>query len=222
VLAQTAKRFASWSAVGTWMLINNIDVTLLRTSGFWYGVRETTWTVGKFALVLFCCSWACGRLIAHLSRNARFSMAILFVIMSLFVNIVDLTAYARVDLLHTNDKYFPNGAVFANAFYRVWFPLIVYATTVLAPSFLGFMRAKPKRRQPKALSILFTFSTAVVILGLIQQRWVLLDLWSWHVIPASYMSFPNVLPFASIGSACFLLMDLGVRINRHSAKGTGG
>ena len=83
LLAQTARDFASWSAIYSWMLINNTDAALLRSAGFWYGAREYSWVVAKFALVLFCCSWACGRLVAQLSRNARLSVGFLFVITSL-------------------------------------------------------------------------------------------------------------------------------------------
>jgi hypothetical protein len=56
VLSQTAKDFARWSAVYSWMLVNNTDAALLRDPGFWYGAREYSWAIGEFAFVLFCCS----------------------------------------------------------------------------------------------------------------------------------------------------------------------
>jgi hypothetical protein len=77
LLSQTARDFVGWSAVYSWMLINNTDAALMRNAGFWYGAGEYSWMIGKFAFILFCCSWACWRLIAKLSRNARLSMAIL-------------------------------------------------------------------------------------------------------------------------------------------------
>jgi hypothetical protein len=54
----------------------------------------------------------------------------LFLITSFFVNIISVPSHARAFLVHTNDKYFPNGAVFALSFYRVWFPLIIYPNRV--------------------------------------------------------------------------------------------
>jgi|HubBroStandDraft_6_1064221.scaffolds.fasta_scaffold127347_2 hypothetical protein len=71
VLSQTAREFAGWSAVYSWMLVNNTDAALLRNAGFWNGALEYSWTIGKFGIVLFCCSWACGRLIAQFSGRAR-------------------------------------------------------------------------------------------------------------------------------------------------------
>ena len=154
VLSQTAKEYAGWSAVYSWMLINNTDATLLKTTGFWNGALECSWVIGKFGLILFCCSWACGRLIAQLSRNARFSVGMLFLVTSFFVNIIGIPPHARSFLVHTNDRYFPNGPVFALSFYRVWFPLIVYAITVLVPLLLGMIQTKESIRKPKAVSIL--------------------------------------------------------------------
>jgi hypothetical protein len=211
VLSQTAKDFAGWSAVYSWMLINNTDAALLRDPGFWYGARESSGAIGKFAFVLFCCSWACGRLIAQLSRNARLSMGLLFAVTSFFMNIVGLPSHARASLLHTNDKYFPNGAVFAHLFYRDWFPAIVYAITVLIPFFLGIVQTEPSVRKSKALRILFSCSTTLVLVGLIEQRWLLMELWSWQIIPVRLVHLPNLLPVASICPACFLLIELGKR-----------
>lgn len=215
VLSQSARGFSAWSAVYCWMLINNTDAALLRSAGFWYQVQESSWAVGKSAFVLFCCSWACGRLIAKASRNARLSMAMLFVFMSLFVSFSGVPFHARAFLLHTNDKYFPNGAVFANSFYRDWFPLIVYAITVLAPFLMGIVQTEPRVQQSKAVSVLFSCSIAFVLVGLIEQRWLLMELWSWQIIPDPLVHLPNLLPFASIGPACFLLIGLGKRWSGH-------
>ena len=107
LLSQTAREFARWSAVYSWILVNNTDATLLRNAGFWHGAVEYSWTIGKFGIVLFCCSWACGRLIAQLSRKARLSAGMLFLITSFFVNIIGIPSHARASLAHTNDKYFP-------------------------------------------------------------------------------------------------------------------
>lgn len=211
MLSQTARYFAGWSAVYSWMLVDNTDAVLLRNPGFWYGAREYSWVAVKFAFVLFCCSWACGRLIAQLSRKARLSMALLFVVTSLFVNIVGLPSHVPAPQFHTNDKYFPNGPVFAHVFYRVWFPLIVYAITVLLPFILGIVQTKPGVRQSRALSILFRCSTALVLIALIEQQWLLMELWSWQIIPIRLVHSPNLLPLASIGPACLLVIELGKR-----------
>jgi len=43
VLSQTAREFARWSAVYSWMLVNNTDAALLRNAGFWRGALEYSW-----------------------------------------------------------------------------------------------------------------------------------------------------------------------------------
>jgi hypothetical protein len=211
VLSQTAREFAGWSAVYSWMLVNNTDAALLRNAGFWNGALEYSWTIGKFGIVLFCCSWACGRLIAQLSRKARLSVGMLFLITSFFVNIIGIPSHARAFLVNTNDKYFPNGAVFALSFYRVWFPLIIYAITVLVPLFLGIIQTKTSVRRSKAFNLLSSCCTVLVIVGLIDQPWLLIELWSWQIIPASLVHLPYLLPFASIGPAFYLLIGLRKR-----------
>jgi hypothetical protein len=166
VLSQTAREFAGWSAVYSWMLVNNTDAALLRNAGFWNGALEYSWTIGKFGIVLFCCSWACGRLIAQLSRKARLSVGMLFLITSFFVNIIGIPSHARAFLVHTNDKYFPNGAVFALSFYRVWFPLIIYAITVLVPLFLGIIQTKTSVRRSKAFNLLSSCCASSISLAI--------------------------------------------------------
>lgn len=220
VLSQTAREFAGWSAVYSWMLINNTDASLLKNAGFWNGALECSWAIGKFGLILFCCSWACGRLIAQLSRNVRFSVGMLFLITSFFVNIIGIPSHARAFLLHTNDKYFPNGPAFAISFYRVWFPLIVHAITVLLPVFLGMIQIKTSVRKSKAVSILSGSLTALVIIGLIEQPWLLREMWSWKMIPIQLMHLPYLLPFAAIGPACYLFIGLGRRLFANSKTDT--
>ena len=218
VLSQTARDFAGWSAVYSWMLINNTDVAMLRSPGFWSGVWESSWVIGKFAFVLFCCSWACGRLIAQLSRKARLSMALLFMLTSFFVIIVGIPSHARAFLLHSDNRYFPNEAVFANVFYREWFPLMVNAITVLVPLLLGFAHGEPADRKSKALRVFLYCATALVIVGLIEQPWLLMEMWSWQMIPVRFLTLPSILPFASVGPACLLLVELGKRSVQRPSK----
>lgn len=211
VLSQTAKDFAGWSAIYSWMLINNTDVAMLRSPGFWSGVWESSWVIGKFAFVLFCCSWACGRLIAQLSRKARLSMAFLFMLTSFFVIVVGIPSHARALLPNSNDRYFPNEAVFANVFYREWFPLIVGAITVFVPLLLGIAHREPADRKSKALRVFLYGATAFVIVGLVGQPWLLMEMWSWQMIPVRFLTLPSILPLASVGPACLLLVELGNR-----------
>jgi hypothetical protein len=209
VLSQTARHFACWSAIYSWMLINNTNGALLRNAGFWSGVRENGLEIGKFAFILLCCSWTCGRLVAKLSCNARISMAFAFVLTSLFANIFEIPSPIPAFMPNTNGNYFPNGPVFANLFYRSWFPLMIYAITVLVPLLLGFIHEKSAVPKSKALDILFYCSTALVVVGLFEQRWLLIEMWSWQIIPVRLLSLPNLLPFASVGPTCLLLLELG-------------
>ncbi|AEU34485.1 hypothetical protein [Granulicella mallensis] len=211
VLSQTAREFAGWAAVYSWMLINNTDATLLRTPGFWHGALEYGGAIVKFGLVLFCCSWVCGRLIAKLSRHTRLSMGLLLLVISLLVNIIGIPSHARAFLIHANDRYFPNGPVFALAFYRTWFPLILFVLTVLIPFLLAMIPTKTSIRESKPVSILLSCSTVFVTVGLMEQPWLLREIWSWQIIPAPWVHLPYLLPFASIGPACYLLWRFGQR-----------
>jgi hypothetical protein len=46
LLSQTAREFARWSAVYSWMLVNNTDAALLKNAGFWHGALKYSWTIG--------------------------------------------------------------------------------------------------------------------------------------------------------------------------------
>jgi hypothetical protein len=212
LLSQTARQFAGWSAVYSWMLVNNTDANLLKTAGFWQGAVEYTWTIGLFGLALFCCSWTCGRLIAQLSRSTYLSMGILVALTTLLVDIVGMPSHlAHSFPIHRGDKYFPNGPVFSLSFYRVCFPLIIYAITVLLPMFLATIQTKTYVKRSKALNILSICSTVLVIVGLVDQPWLLMELWSWQIVPAHFLHLPSLLLFAPLGPALYFLTGIGMR-----------
>jgi len=147
-------------------------------------------------------------------------MGLLFLVTSLVVNIIGIPSHARI-FARPNDPYFPNGAVFAHPLYRVWFPFILYAITVLAPLFLGVFQTKARIRQSTALSIVSGFSIALVIVALVDQPWLLMEMWSWQIIPPRFIHLPYLLPIASIGPACFLLIEFHKRWSdaRHAIQG---
>jgi hypothetical protein len=210
LLAQTARLFANGSAIICWMLINNTDAALLKSAGFWYGARVYGCEVARSALILFCCSWACGRFIGQQARSSRYAVGIVILFASLLVTILGLPSHAQA-VLHVKDAHNWNGAVFANSFYRVWFPLIFYVITVVIPSLMGIVRTVPGRRQSKMRGLLFSCSTALVLVGLIDQKWILIEMWSWQIIPARLMNLPSLLPLASMGPACLLMIESGKR-----------
>lgn len=210
LLAQTARGFAGWSAVYSWMLINNTDAALLRSSGFWHEATDSIWAVGKFAVMLFCCSWVCGALITKAASKARYSMTVLFVFASLWVTVAGIPSHVRLLPLHPNDPYFPNGAVFANVIYRDYFPLIVYACCVLVPSLLGVLK-QPASNHSKTANFLFGVAVAVVLANLIGQSWLLLEIWSWRIIPARFLHPPNLLPVVVFATAALFFSGLWER-----------
>jgi hypothetical protein len=212
LLSQTARYFAAWSAVYTWMFVNNTDMTLVQNAGFWRGALEYSWAITLFGVALFCCSWTCGRLIAQLSRSARLSVGMLILLTSLLVNIVGIPSHiVRSSSLQRGDKFFPNGPVFSLSFYRVCFPLIVYSIAVLVPLFLGMIQTKTIVQRSKALNILSSCSTVIIIAGLIDQPWLLMELWSWQIVPARFVHLPSLLPFAALGPVLYLLTAFGIR-----------
>jgi hypothetical protein len=212
LLSQTARQFAGWSAVYSWMLVNNTDANLLKTAAFRQVAIECSWTIGLFGVALFCCSWTCGRLIAQLSGSARLSVGMLFALTSLLVDVIGIPSHsAHSFVLHRGDKYFPNGPVLSLWFYRVCFPLIIYAMTVLAPLVLATIQTKTLVPRSKALSVLFSCSTVLVIVGLVDQPWLLAELWSWQIVPAHFLHLPFLLPFAPLGPALYLLTGFGIR-----------
>ena len=206
LLAQTARGFASWCAVYSWMTINNTDANVVRSSGYWRTAMDSAWKVGEFGVMLFCCSWICGRLLGKLATRTQYSMALLFTFASLFVTVVGLPSHVHIIRTPATDPYFPNGPVFSNVFYRDWFPLIVYVFSILFPVVLGVLQPMGSRSS-KTTNALWGVTVSLVLASLIEQPWLLIEMWSWQIVPKQILHLPSLLPVALLATSCFFFSE---------------
>lgn len=215
LLAQAVREFAGWSAIYSWMLINNTDATLLRSSGFWQTAMESVWAIGKFGVMLFCCSWVCGRFLAKVASKMPYSMALLFTFASLWVMMAGFPSHVQRFRSHANDLYFPNGPVFASVFYRDWFPLIMYVFSVLFPLVLGLLQQRGSNSSKTANS-LWLITIVLVLASLVERPWLLLEMWSWQIVPKQILHLPSLLPVALLASSCFFFYEFVEHRRRRS------
>lgn len=137
-------RLAGPSATYVWMYFNNSDWALLQHRAFWIVLGQTIAFVFPQILALVCLSWTIGLALGALARRTIPVTGALFCLALLFGEYVAVPRYTELQLhvilgpspphLHDEDP------VFALAFYKAMFPLLVQIVLVLLPSLWGMYK----------------------------------------------------------------------------------
>jgi hypothetical protein len=147
LLAFASRDSADGGAICLWLSANNWDRYLLRSPGFWRLVMEWIPGVALLYLALACWSWTSGLLLGLQARRTVLGNGFIFCIMLLFGELL-----AGHSLLFGQARdYGENEAVFANVFYRAWFPLIVLLAFVVVPAVWGMREGLRAARLPRFL-----------------------------------------------------------------------
>jgi hypothetical protein len=181
VLSIVSGRIARVSSVYLWMYANNWHWSDVRTVGFWEVLGQSAYMVVIAQLTLACWAWTGGFVVGALSRKTIQINWILLSLMLLFGAAVGAPLYEGLygQYLHRvfGTPSFPDGnaPVFAVAFYRESFPLIVQAVSVVIPALWGIRKGAVLESSPAWLRILM-WTVAVVSLMFIfiqsQDLWI--------------------------------------------------
>jgi hypothetical protein len=198
LLSVTSSELAGTSAIYLWLEVNNLDLSLVRSPGYWYTLLQVLPPLLLPCLVFGCVAWMAGVLLTGISRGRLGINGTLLCVAVLCGN-----AFALSRLTY-NRTFDCNAAVHANAFYRIVFPILFKSLCVLLPAFMG-MRQGLRSFSASVRSLLFAF---VVICSLSMLASVTTCWWLqiWSLSPLALAAF------AFVGPAGYLLVE------RHSFR----
>lgn len=186
VLSIVSGRTAGMSSVYLWMYANNWHWSDVSNLGFWQVLGESAFLVFTGQLTLVCWAWTGGFVLGAVSRKmVRTNCLVLSLLLLLGASLgAPLYEAFYAQYLHRSFGMpsfpDPNAPVFALAFYREAFPLIVQAISVVLPALWGMRRgAGLAAFRPALRVVLWTAALASLIVMLVQNQ----DLWIFLRVP---------------------------------------
>ena len=171
LLSLVSRRMAQSSAITSWLYLNNWDWTYVRNTGFRLDFARDVAVVLFEFLLLSCWSWTSGFVLGYLSRRAIWMNGALFCLVLVTVELWGMPQFlGRSLLLSRADNFSPNAAVFAGAFYRQVFPLIVHTVLVLLPSVWGMRQGLRLAALSLPLQTMLWASSALAMTTLATQN----------------------------------------------------
>jgi hypothetical protein len=171
LLSIVSRITAGQSATYVWLYANNWDWALLRHAEFWYELRDSIAFIFMRCLPLVCWSWTAGFVLGSKTRRIVPVCGILFCLMLVFGVLLGAPQYLAYFFQYANRPVSPNenDPIFALAFYREIFPLIVQAVLVAAPSLWGMRQgADVGRLSPPVRIVLWTAAIGTLTMLVIQ------------------------------------------------------
>jgi hypothetical protein len=149
LLSLTSRSHAGLSAIYLWLVVNNANLSLLHSAGYWYTLLQILPALLLPCLSLGCVAWTAGVLLAVIARRTLWTNGALLCLVLLCANAFALPQPQRV-LAFDN-----NAAVHADVFYRSIFPLLFQCLCILIPAFLGMRQATQMDKLRPSLQLLF-------------------------------------------------------------------
>ena len=171
------------SSVYLWMYANNWHWSDVRNLGFWQVLGESAFMVLISQLALACQAWTSGFVLGAVSRKMLGANSLLLSLMLLLGAAVGAPLYEVFYWQYLHRSFGmpsfpdPNAPVFAVAFYRQSFPLIVQATSVLIPALWGIREGAGLASFRPALRILLGGAALISLTVMVAQNqdlWILL------------------------------------------------
>jgi hypothetical protein len=199
ILSIVSGRTAGMSSVYLWMYANNWHWSDVRILGFWQVLRESAFLVVISQLTLACWAWTGGFLLGALSRKMVQTNSLMLSLMLLLGAAVGAPLYETFYWQYLHRSFGmpsfpdPNAPVFALAFYRQAFPVIVQAISVVIPAVWGMRSGAVMAKFPSLLRVvLWTAAVASLTVMLVQNPdlWILLRVpvrlgflqsWQWQI-----------------------------------------
>ncbi len=188
VLSIISRRTADWTAIYFWLYVNNWHLSFLNTAGFWSVLAESAWGVAVGFFTVACFAWTGGFVLGSASRRTLRMNGFLFCCMLLLGTLViapHYLQYFQAMLMHRfpprpdGHPYHDTDAVFALAFYRAIFPLILQAILVLLPAIWGMRRGRRFTGSHCLLNLMiWTAVTATVLVMLLEVPGLGLVIWT--------------------------------------------
>ena len=184
LLSIISRRTSDDSAVSMWMYLNNWDWALTKNPGFWRVLGQSSLSVFLTYLALGCWSWVGGFVLGFLSRGMERVNSLLLCMMLILGQLGAPRYFDHLfeyqhrvfGLTFPNRLPESNAAVFAIAFYRVLFPLIVQVLLVAIPALWGMRQAMSELNAGRFLHIAIAIGAMATLMQMVTHApgfWVL-------------------------------------------------
>lgn len=183
LLSFTSRSHAGLSAIYLWLVVNNANLSLLRSAGFWYMLLQILPALLLPSLHLGCVAWMAGVLLAGIARRTLWISGVLLCLMLLCANALSLPQLQQV-LAFDN-----NAAVHANAFYRNVFPILFQCLCILLPAFLGMRQGQQPAKVSSPLRTLLWASIVICAFSLLAGISTFWWLRIWALPPLALAGF---------------------------------
>jgi hypothetical protein len=173
LLSIASRLVADTSAVYLWSYLNNWEWGLLKYASFWYILRDSIGAVLLRWVILACSSWSVGFLVGWLSRHIVPTNCLLFCLFAVIAEVLGVSRYLACwfpTLVHSPSSGDPNGPVFALAFYREAFPIIVLAALVMVPLLWAMRYGAGLRQLPTVIRVLLLAVASVAVITMTIQQ----------------------------------------------------
>ncbi len=195
LLSFTSRSHAGLSSIYLWLIVNNANLSLLRSGGFWYMTLQVLPALLLPSLSLGCVAWMAGVLLAGVARRTFWTNGALLCLVLLCANAFALPGPLSA-LAFDN-----NAAVHANVFYRSVFPLLFQCFCILVPVFLGMQSGK----LPPLLRSLLWVSILVCAFSLVAGASTFWWLRIWALPPLALVGFAGLGPAGYVLTRCHSL-----------------
>jgi hypothetical protein len=212
LLSLVSRSMADGSAVYVWLYANNWDSSFVHNAAFLNNLSSSLTAMFLSYLELACLAWNSGFLLASLSRRTSWFSGAVFCLVLLFVQLLGAPQFLRHSFVLLRTRDMPGHAVvFALGFYRVLFPLILYAALVLVPSVWGMRHGLRLGTLPRGVRMGLLICGLVAIAALLTQNlsWWMLRV--SQVFPLRYPRLPSLMPYSVLGPTLYVLATIRCR-----------
>ena len=168
LLSIVSRVTADQNATYMWLYANNWDWALVKDAGFWHEFAASITFVLLSCLTLVCSSWTAGFVIGSISRRIIPAYGVLFCLMLVLGALFGAPRYLAylVQFVHRPSSPDQEDPIFALAFYRAMFPLMVQAVLVAVPSLWGMRQGAGVGRFPALLRMVLWSVAISTLTGL--------------------------------------------------------
>jgi hypothetical protein len=163
---------------------------------------------------LICWSWTGGLILGYVSRRATWPNAVLLSFGLLLGSLVHPPPFIESFFLLPHSGRVgpdPNAAVYAVAFYRVTFPVIVQCVLVLLPSLFGTRQGLKTSALPFAFRTILWISVIASMASLITQNSLWWQMRTWQLYPLRLPRLPSLHLMAVAGPISYMIVTYILR-----------
>ena len=210
LLTVVSRRTADGNSIYLWLYANNWTWTYITNAGF----RDELLGHGTGIVIswieLICWSWTGGLLLGYLSRRAIWSNTALLSFGLLLGALLHPPPFIEsFFLLPHSDRVGPdpNAAVYAVAFYRIVFPLIVQSVLVLLPLLFGIRQGLRTSALPFSLRTILWISVVASMVSLATQNSFWWQMRTSQLYPLRFPSLPSLHLVAAAGPIAYIIVS---------------